>query len=68
MIVLDGTVFQAKADGNVVVADDGVMVPFAAKTEVRLDLTPAFNLYLPEEESFANADLAKDGSGGKLCV
>ena len=35
-------------------------IAFASKTDVRLDLTPAFNLYMPEEKSFANADLARD--------
>lgn len=35
-------------------------IAFSAKTDVCLDLTPAFNLYLPKEESFANTDLARD--------
>lgn len=35
-------------------------IAFSGKADVRLDLTPAFTLYMPEEKSFANADLARD--------
>lgn len=35
-------------------------IAFSGKSDVRLDLTPAFTLYMPEEKSFANADLARD--------
>lgn len=42
MIILDGTVFQARYDGRVLVADDSVMVPFAVSThfdeDIRLDI------------------------------
>lgn len=38
MILLDGTVYQAKADGTVVIPDDEVLVPFAMAVHFEADI------------------------------
>lgn len=66
MIVLDGTVYQARYDGSVKIADDNIGVPFATVTYFDCDTVVTFDRIDNLKSFGARLDETIDNSGRNL--